>query len=415
MKFMNVLKLFAEKKDQFERKQGWIARLPNLDANVKTLLTTISKYYEQYPEHEYIGNAEMKEFYEYLYPGSRDKDTYFELIDAMYEAEVSTNVQEDLTEQAIEMAFAQDICNKLLPVAQGHKFGIVPSIVADIEEFTGQMRRPPASNSDLVMNSYDPWELLQANLNYEGPSWNLEPLNGLLGPIQLQTLGCIYGFVDSGKSSCVLDVVAKAAPYYVGTEERIAVMRNEEPGHRTATRLQMAFMGKNRHELNELGEDELGVALQDKGWNNVLISDNNVTHVNKIRKCLELYNPRILIVDQGAKVNHDFQCKEVDTLRALYGWLREMAEQFNCAIITVEQGIGDANSKQWLQLTDIYNSRVGLQGELDYAIGIGKIADIEARKNFRYFNITKNKLFDGQKAKFTTHFDEERCIWKSLD
>lgn len=414
MKHMSILKLFAEKKDQFERKQGWIARLPNLDNNVKTLLNVIDKYYEHYPEHVYIGNEEMKQFYEFLYPGSRDKDMYFELIDAMYEAEVSTNVQEDLTEQAIEMAFAQDICNKLLPVAQGHKFGILPTITADIEEFQGQMRRPPADTSDLVLNTYDPWKLLDANINYVGPSWGLDPLDGILGPIQLQTLGCFFGFVDSGKSSCLMTVAASAARYYRNTDERIAILRNEEPGPRTATRLQMAFLKKNRHELHEMGEEELGLALQEQGWNNILVSDNNVSHVTQVRKCLELYNPRLVIIDQGAKILHDFPCKEVDTLRALYGWFREMAEQFNTAIVTVEQGVGEANNRQWLQLTDIYNSRVGLQGELDYAVGIGKMADVETRKNFRYFNVVKNKLFDGEKAKFPTHFDEERCIWRPV-
>jgi hypothetical protein len=414
MKFMNVLKLFAEKKDQFERKQGWIARLPNLDNSIKTLLTTIQKYYEHYPEHAYIGKTELKEFYEFLYPGSRDKDMYFELIEAIYESEVSTNVQEDLTEQAIEMAFAQDICNKLLPVAQGHKFGIVPTLTADIEEFQGQMKRPPANTSDLVLNTYDPWQLLDENINYEGPSWGIEPLDGILGPIQMQTLGTIFGFVDSGKSSCIMTIAASAAKYYNGTEERIALLRNEEPGKRTATRLQMAMLGKNRHELYEMGEERVGVELQDVGWNNILVSDNNVSHVTQVRKCLELYDPRVVIIDQGAKVNHDLICKEVDTLRALYGWFREMAEQFNTAIITVEQGVGEANNRQWLQLTDIYNSRVGLQGELDYAVGIGKLTEHEARKNFRYFNVVKNKLFDGQKAKFPTYFDEERCIWKPI-
>ncbi|MHA2063943.1 MAG: hypothetical protein ACXABY_06115, partial [Candidatus Thorarchaeota archaeon] len=386
MKFMNVLKLFAEKKEQFERKQGWIARLPNLDNNIKTMLTTITKYYEQYPEHEYIGPAELKEFYEFLYPGSRDKEMFFELIDAMYEAEVSTNVQEDITEQAIEMAFAQDICNKLLPVAQGHKFGIVPTLTTDVEEFTGQMKRPPKNASELEMHNYDPWELLQDNLNYEGPPWNLDPLNDLLGPIQLQTLGCFFGFVDSGKTSCVLDILARAAEYYYGTDETICFLGNEEPDRRVATRLQMAFLHRHRHELGDMGEEDLGVMLEQRGWKQTLTA-SGVHHVSQVRKCLELYSPRLLVIDRGAKVMHDFRCKEVDVLQTLYNWYREMAEEFNCAIVTVEQGIGEANKRQWIELTDIYNSRVGIQGELDYAVGIGKLAD-ENKRNFRYFNVS---------------------------
>lgn len=410
MKFMNVLKLFAEKRDQFEKKQGWIARLPNLERNIKTLLQLITKYYEQYPDHNYIGAAELKQFYDYMYPSSRDQEMFFELIDAMYEADVSTNVQEDLTEQAIEMAFAQMICNKLMPVAQGFKFGVVPTLNADIEEFMGQMKRPPKNTSDLIMNNYDPWELLQDNLNYEGPPWNLEPLTNALGPIQLQTLGCFFGFVDSGKTSEVLDVIARAAEYYADTEEVICFLGNEEPDRRVATRLQMAFLHKNRHELGFMGEADMGVELDRLGWKRVLTA-SGVQHVSQVRKCLELYNPRLLVIDQGAKVAHDFQCKEVDVIRTLYGWYRDMAEQFNTAIITVEQGVGEAINREWLKLTDIYNSRVGLQGELDYAVGIGRKVDKPSQENIRFFHVSKNKLFDGATVKFHTHFDKERCLW----
>jgi hypothetical protein len=408
---MNVLKLFVEKREQFDRKQGWITRLPNLDDKVSTLLNVVTKYYEQYPEHEYIGRAELKEFYDYLYPGSRDQELYHELIDAVHEAEVSTDVQEDVTEQAIEMAFAQAICNKLLPVAQGHKFGIVPTLAQDVEEFLGQMKRPPRSTSILEMHNYDPWELLQDNLNYEGPPWNLEPLNEVLGPIQLQTLGCFFGFVDSGKTSCVLDVIASAAKYYADTDNTIVFLGNEEPDRRVATRLQMAFVKKSRWELGDMDEGDLGVTLEQLGWRNTLTA-SGIHHVNQVQKCLEVYDPRLVVIDRGAKVHHDFKCKDIDYLMTLYNWYRDMAEQFNCAIITVEQGVGEANRKQWVELTDIYNSRVGIQGELDYAVGIGKSTD-QNKEFSRYFNVSKNKLFNGEKRKFTTHFDEERCVWKA--
>jgi hypothetical protein len=91
-----------------------------------------------------------------------------------------------------------------------------------------------------------------------------------------------------------------------------------------------------------------------------------------------------------------------------------MAEQFNTAIITVEQGVGEAINREWLRLTDIYNSRVGLQGELDYAVGIGRKVDKPSQENIRFFHVSKNKLFDGATIKFHTYFDKERCLWKTV-
>jgi hypothetical protein len=91
-----------------------------------------------------------------------------------------------------------------------------------------------------------------------------------------------------------------------------------------------------------------------------------------------------------------------------------LAGTYNCAIIGVAQGVGDAERTKWLKLSDIYGSRVAIQGALDYALGIGRILDDPAQEDLRFINVPKNKLHDGHGAKFTTHFQRTICRFQEV-
>ena len=75
-----------------------------------------------------------------------------------------------------------------------------------------------------------------------------------------------------------------------------------------------------------------------------------------------------------------------------FKWYRKLAIQNDMAIIGVSQGIGSAENTKWLKLSDIYGSRVAIQGSLDYAIGIGRTIDDPTEEDLRFINIPKNKL-----------------------
>ena len=82
-----------------------------------------------------------------------------------------------------------------------------------------------------------------------------------------------------------------------------------------------------------------------------------------------------------------------------------MAKLYNTSIICLAQAVGEAENRKYLKLSDIYGSRVGIQGELDYAIGIGRTMDDLAYANVRFINIPKNKLNEGDTAKFNVEQD----------
>lgn len=408
MKLINVIKLFSENRGVYEEKGGYIRSLPNIDRDVKLLVNLVHKYYDEYPDHKYIGKEEMHNFYDVCYPGARDAEEYHMAIDNLHDAKVSTDIMSDILEQAVEMHFAQLIATKLVPAMNGTKFGIIPNIKADVEQFVSYMKRPPKDSTALQPNMMLPSELIAEALSYEGPEWVLEELTMTLGPVQTQTLGSIFGSVNSGKTSLCMAQIAKVADYYRDTGETIVFAGNEEPSRRTKKLMSLAFLNKTQYEIDAMGKEADEYAAM-HGWHRVKLVDS-VKHISQVIKILDEWGPKYLVIDQGAKVQHDIQAKDNDKLRVLYNFYRDLANEYDCAITTVEQGTGEIRYRQWVDMVDIYNSRVGIQGELDYAIGIGQV-DKPGRENYRYLNISKNKLLDGFEGRTAAKFDHTRCLW----
>jgi hypothetical protein len=108
------------------------------------------------------------------------------------------------------------------------------------------------------------------------------------------------------------------------------------------------------------------------------------------------------------------ETSDTQALQSLFNFYREQAKIHDVAIVCLSQAVGEAENKKWLKLSDMYGSRVSIQGELDYAIGIGRVIDDPTKENIRYIHVSKNKLLDGAAVKFMTHFIKEKCGWQEI-
>ena len=187
---------------------------------------------------------------------------------------------------------------------------------------------------------------------------------------------------------------------------------NEESAPRLSLRLTQALLGVTRSDI-KLSPADIERKRREQGFTRVKLLDN-VTHTSEVHRLLETWLPRVLFIDQGTKVSIDANVKEMKEVQLLFNFYREKAKEFDTSIICLAQGVGDSENRKWLKLSDIYGSRVAIQGELDYAIGIGRRIDDIARENFRYINIPKNKLLEGETGKFVTLFRRENCSWESI-
>jgi hypothetical protein len=331
----------------------------------------------------------------------------------MFEAEVSTSIMMDLVEQVVEIHHANEMLQELIPVIDGSKFGVVPGLRANIESFESLMKNPPKESKGLEPCSQTVAELVAQEINDPGVPWHLDSLNSIIGGLRRKTLGCIFAFVDSGKTSFGLSACASFARHLKDTSETIVYAGNEESASRLSLRLTQAMLNVTRRDLMER-PDELDEARRELGYTRVKVLDS-VSHGSQLLKILDEWRPRILIIDQGTKVTLDVRskAKEIEALQNLFNFYREKAKEYDTSIVCLAQGVGEAENRKWLKLSDIYGSRVAIQGELDYAIGIGRLLDNKYDENFRYLNIPKNKLMEGETGKFNTLFTKEICKWEA--
>jgi KaiC/GvpD/RAD55 family RecA-like ATPase len=380
---------------------------------VRLLFRLVHDYYERYPTAKSVSSEELKAFYDFQYPSAQEKDFHISLINEAFSLDVRPELAQDMLEHMVERHFASGLVSKLLPVVEGSKYGVVPELYTDVEEYHSLMANPPVKEGILTPNTMSVAELIAEELAEEGLDWHIPALTNTIGKVRRKTLGLIYAFVDSGKTSFALSAASAFAKQLSTTEECIVYAGNEEGASRVNFRFTQALLNitKTQFKADPVQTER---ERQEKGWSRVRIFDS-VSRVSHVRKLLEEYRPLIMFIDQATKVDAETQDKEVTAIRKLFNQYRELAKMYDCAIIGVTQGVGDAENKKWLKLSDIYGSRVAIQGELDYAIGIGRIVDDPAKEHTRFINVPKNKLHDGEGAKIITTFIKDRCLWRPVE
>jgi len=356
----------------------------------------------------------LRTFYDLLYPESREREVYAELIGEIFRQDVSSDIIRDLIEQLIEQHYAAQMMYKLTQVVDGSSSGKLLQIQSDLDEYSSKLRNPPQKANALIPFSASLEDLIAADMNVDGPEWFLPKLNEIIGRLKRGTLGTIFAFVDSGKTSFGLRSCVHFATQ-LSPAETIVYAGNEEASSRLSLRMAQAMLGKTKREIND-DTESCNRRLSTLGFSKILLYDS-ITHTRQLEVLLSSIRPRILFIDQGTKVRGDTggtSLSEVGEAQYIFNWYRERAKLYETSIICLAQAVGEAENRKYLKLSDIYGSRVSIQGELDYAIGIGRTLDDAGLLRHRFINIPKNKLKDGLSGRFVTEFINERCDFKEI-
>lgn len=409
---LKILKLFCQDKAEFLKGEPYLSGLRNMDREIKVVLNLIVKFYKEYEDRASISVDDLKGMYDLTYPHSKEKAVYFEIINSIFYLDVSTDLLRDLLEQIIERHYASNIILKLAPVVEGTAKNILPVVAEDINQYLSILRNPPAKARAVSPSVYSVRELVDREISDKGLEWFLPKLNQVLGGLKRGTLGVIFAYVDTGKTSFGMAACSKFCSQLQEGETGVYA-GNEEAAPRLALRLTQAFLSSTRREV-ESNPDDAETRRMGLGFNKLRLYDS-ITHVRQLETIIQTSVPRFVFVDQGTKLTTDQGgANEVAEAQALFNWYREMAKLYDTSIVCLAQAVGDAENRKYLKLSDIYGSRVGIQGELDYAIGIGRTMDDLAYTNVRFINIPKNKLNEGETARFNAEFIRERCTFKEI-
>jgi replicative DNA helicase len=281
---------------------------------------------------------------------------------------------------------ANEIAGKALAIVDG-RLDSLESVEAQLSLYHGDVGKVEHDETyivdDDIMNM-----LTEAQAN--GYKWRLNCLNESLGDLRQGDLIVVATRPDTGKTTFLASestFIASQMP----KEKVVLWLNNEELGKKVKRRIVQSALGittKQMYSLPERVRDkwEEKMGRKDK----FVLFDKADVSVYDVENLFEKYDVGLIIFDQLWKV-HGFEKEaggETQRQTMIFNWARELAKKY-APVITVHQADGSAEGIKWIDMSKLYGSKTGVQGEADAIITIGRLPE---EGNKRYLYVPKNKL-----------------------
>lgn len=369
-----------------------IDKLEDLDKPVRVLFRLIGDYFTTYAEEDSnikaIHPTDLQAHFTRRYPKQDGMDLVVVALNRLSELDVT---EPEILRAAINRFVEKHFLNKLLlsavPVLEDDKETAIDTVTGLLEEY--QQVAEGLDEEDGENFSPIQIEELLEYTEAEGLLWPVSFLNEALGPVRAGFLYHFFARPDSGKTSVACHTAAYFAYQLAKTTDCILYMNNEEHINRVNKRLVCALLGTT---VEGLAQDPAAHqrAFNVKGGSRI-VTKGDVQTVTEVERWISTYRPKVVIIDVGPKVQPITTSKDTNSVEQkhlAYKRFRELANRYDCAIITTGQADGTAEGKKYLKMGQMDGSKVGIPSELDAAIGIG-IGDADG---VRYFSVCKNKI-----------------------
>lgn len=407
MSEITALKAMLEHSN-YVKYSGVLLQLDNLEKEHKQLLMSIKEYYKKYQDKKIISIDELESFFYFLNP-MISKKSYDLLFNELRTTEVGNpDLIKDILNHVVEI----HTCAKIAPIA-------ISVAERQAREGTAAIKVLLTEQDDLIGELVDPLEMacttplaeLLAKEKVGGVSWSLDFLNEIFGPLRPRTLGHIIARPDGGKTSFALHQIAFFAAELRRMGKQLLFMSNEEDIERVRLRLYSAMLGWDMDFIEaHVGRGEREFA-QKGGDSIILLGD--VDHITKVEGFIHNIRPYLAVIDQGPKVGFPgAKLNEVERKQRLYERYRKIAKDYDCIFISVGQADNASEGRKWIGLSNLDGSKVGIPGELDWCLGIGK-SNEPGYEMTRYLNVAKNKLTP-RFGRTEVYFNPERCRYEDL-
>ncbi len=360
-------------------------KIPNLEKEVKSILTAISKYYKAYPDRKTITVDELETYFRWLNPQLKEEIMLEQAFSGLRTAEIHNNeLLVTLLNQTVEYHICTDIAQVTTEVLNGKRSTCLDDVRASIKKYddvTGLAEQVEQDVCNLPIRE------LFASVTGEGLTFRLKFLKRVFGMLRPGTLGHIFARPDAGKTSLALSELVHFAGQL--TDRPALYLNNEEGINRIKARAMGSMTSWTPEEIMDNYDAAEAHWIKAGGENLKFIG--GIMHISQVIQKLETFHPRVVVIDQGPKVQTYGNEEGVARLQSLYNIYRDLATTHDCSIITLGQADNKAENRKFLSLNNLDNSKVAIPGELDWAVGIGRV-DAEGFEEIRFFNSCKNKL-----------------------
>lgn len=296
-----------------------------------------------------------------------------------------TVVLDEVISGLVTRDYAAEIAEAGLRVADGDDPKGMTKIGALYEEWQ-QRNGKLARLEDSVVTS-DILSVLKS-VTEGGYSWRLNCLNDAIGPLRQGDFIVVATRPDTGKTTLLASESTHIATQ-IPDGRPVLWLNNEESGKKVLRRIVQSAIGWPTHKMEA---DSAAAAAAYKSLygkdDMFIVYDNAYITTKDVEALCKKYNPGLIIFDQLWKIKAHESENEVTRLTMLFNWGREIAKAY-APVITVHQADGTAEGQKWIDMSQLYMSKTGIQGEADAIITIGRTPETG---DSRFLYVPKNKM-----------------------
>ena len=392
--------------DQFLKYADIFFSLKNMETEQKRMLKTLRSYYDKYKTDK-ITVDELETYFNSENPSIQNAA----MVKKMFEDLRTVHIEnEDLIANIMDQIVEKYYCAEISVIGMAMSEDQAPHGIDQIERLVRKYRSQAEGMEDIESDvCLTDFKTLLEEDKKGGFDWPVAIINANLGRVKPGQLGHIFARPNVGKSSMAINLGVKTVVDLVTNEKDgiVLFLNNEEDIGRMRLRALSCMTQKTYDQID--ADYDACVALWDKYGGDRIKFIGNMVHISEVEKHIRNFQPVMTFIDQGPKVRiYDKDLSEVQRLQHLYNEYKEMAKMYKTALITLGQADSAAENKEVLTLNNLDSSKVGIPGELDWALGIGSNDKHPGR---RFFNVAKNK---GRMGKGVMEFDDTICRYTDI-
>jgi hypothetical protein len=310
-----------------------------------------------------------------------DREVIRKLLDTVKDTETNSEEIIPYLESHLTRVWSSEVGITALEVAEGRKS------LEDLQIILDKKESIEVEEDEIEFVTTDIELLITEEEVIGGLHWRLKCLNQSLGCLRKGNFGHIFARVETGKTAMWVSETTFMATQVTNP---ILIFFNEEGGRDVIFRMYNAVTGMTYMEITNNPKKAKAIWDAKIGDKIKFIDQPSQVERKSMERIIEKVNPDLIIVDNMDKVKGFAGDREDMRLHEIYKWGREIAKT-QCPFISVGQADATGHNSQYLDESQMANSKTGKPSELDFIIGIGRIEKV-GYENIRYISIPKNKL-----------------------
>jgi len=333
-----------------------------------------------------------------------NKDSYRELFKKINRAEpMSPDIAQEVMGNMFQKLVGEEIANLGVKYVNGVENTLEPvrKIIEDYQDdFMPNLKIDWGDISiDTLLEKAD----VQAKWKF-----NISSLQRRIEGVSGGHLVLVGARPNTGKTSFHASIIA-SEDGFARQGAKCIVLCNEESYDRVGARYLSAASNMSMDEVK--GNYALAATRYKPVHDNIKIKDSTGKDMRWVEAVVKAYQPDVLVLDMGDKFASKGSADSHVYLKDAAIHARNIAKQYDCAIIWMSQLSADAEGKVYVDQSMMEGSKTGKAAECDLMILISKNPQVEGQDEQdaqRHLNIAKNKLRGGWHGVVHCELDGDR-------